>query len=102
MLVVQWDPRKAQLNWDKHAVSFEEVASILFDDDALWVPDERHSATETRWIVVGTSESQRVLTAVITYRRSKNHEKEICRIISGRPASKAERKAYAERHSTKR
>ena len=101
MVFIEWDPKKAQSNWKKHRVSFDEGATVVFDPQALLIPDSTHSMTEARLILIGVSEAKRILTVVFTYRRSKNHEKEIYRIISGRPASKAERKAYAEAASVK-
>ncbi len=96
MLFVQWDPKKAQSNLRKHGISFDEAATVTFDPEALLIPDSAHSSTEVRLMLIGHSEAQRILTVVFTYRSSKNHEKEIYRIISARPASTTERKAYAE------
>jgi uncharacterized DUF497 family protein len=101
MVFLEWDPRKALANWRKHRVSFDEAATVALDPEALLVPDLTHSAAESRFMLIGMSEAKRILTVVFTYRRSRHHEKEIYRIISGRPASKVERKAYAEAASAK-
>jgi uncharacterized DUF497 family protein len=101
MVFIEWDPNKARSNWKKHRVSFDEAATVVFDSEALLIPDLHHSAVEERFVLIGNSESKRILTVVFTYRSSKSHEKEIYRIISGRPASKNDRKAYAEASSTK-
>lgn len=38
-----WDPRKAQSNWRKHGVSFEEAAAAFLDPDGLDGEDLDHS-----------------------------------------------------------
>jgi uncharacterized DUF497 family protein len=40
-----WDLRKAQRNWRKHGVSFEEAATAFFDPDGLDGEDLDHSDT---------------------------------------------------------
>ena len=35
MVFIEWDPKKAQSNWKKHRVSFDECATVVFDPQAL-------------------------------------------------------------------
>ena len=89
-----WDPKKAILNVEKHRVSFEEAAAVFGDPNALDWKDPEHSGIELRFKRLGMSREQRILTVAYTIRRTANGNKAI-RIISARPASRKERKAYA-------
>lgn len=94
MKVFTWDIAKAITNFEKHAVPFEEAATVFDDSDALDGEDPGHSAQESRRRRIGLSVSGRVLFVVYTIRRV-GHEKETIRIISARQASRKERQAYA-------
>ncbi len=89
-----WDPKKAILNVEKHGVSFEEAATVFGDPNALDWKGSEHSGMELRFKRLGMSFERRVLTIAYTIRRTANGNKAI-RIISARPASRRERKAYA-------
>jgi hypothetical protein len=92
--VFSWDPQKAIINFDKHGVSFEEAATVFSDPDGLDWEDLAHATHEARYKRLGTSTNQNILLVVYTIRRSKDG-KETIRIISARPASRKERKAYS-------
>jgi hypothetical protein len=89
-----WDVRKAQANFDKHGVSFEEAATVFADPAGLDFEDPDHSWNESRSRRLGKSTSGRILLLVYTVRR-RPHDQETIRIISARQASRKERKAYA-------
>jgi uncharacterized DUF497 family protein len=89
-----WDVRKAQGNYDKHGVSFEEAATVFADPAGLDLEDPGHSWNESRYRRLGKSTSGRILLLVYTVRR-RPHDQETIRIISARQASRKERKAYA-------
>jgi hypothetical protein len=91
------DPQKAILNYEKHAVSFEEAATIFSDSKGLEWEDPEHSGVEPRLKRVGISQARRILMLVYTLRRTKSGNEAIC-IISARQASRKERKAYAGSH----
>ena len=91
-----WDPRKAQSNRRKHAVSFEEAATTFLDADGLDGGDLEHSAIESRRLRLAKSSLGRILLVSYTIRR-RNDDEEITRIISARRASRKERKAYQVR-----
>ncbi|MCK4291585.1 MAG: BrnT family toxin [Planctomycetes bacterium] len=38
----EWDPQKADSNLNKHAVSFQEAASVLGDALSITYPDPDH------------------------------------------------------------
>jgi hypothetical protein len=42
---IEWDPRKAKSNLEKHGISFEEAATALSDPMAVTGIDPDHSAT---------------------------------------------------------
>ena len=84
------DPVKAALNLKKHRVRFDEAASVFGDPLAYTFPDPDHSIGEDRWLMFGLSHRARVLTVVYTQRRG------TFRLISGRLATRHERKIYEE------
>ena len=89
-----WDAGKAQGNLKKHAVSFEEAATVFSDPEALDWDDPEHSIQEHRSKRLGASVAGRILLVIYTSRRLQDG-RETIRIISARRASSKERKAYA-------
>jgi uncharacterized protein len=81
----EWDDEKALSNLDKHGVSFPEAATVFADPAAVYLDDG--SGTD-RMVVVGTSLRDRVLYVVHVERGRRD------RIISARPATRAERDVY--------
>jgi uncharacterized DUF497 family protein len=82
----EWDEWKARLNLEKHGIDFADAVSVLEDDLALTIPDEK--ATEHRFITIGEDSLRRVL--VVVFSESSGH----IRIISARKATGLERKQY--------
>lgn len=82
----EWDPRKADANLAKHGVDFAAAAAI-FDGPVLQRLDGRREYGEARIIAVGGNEG--VCLTIVYVRRGQNR-----RIISARPASRAERQAW--------
>ncbi|MGE3757843.1 MAG: BrnT family toxin [Pseudobdellovibrionaceae bacterium] len=87
-----WDPIKAKTNIKKHGVSFEEAVSVFLDPEALRIYDEQHSVEEVRWILLGLSNSLRLLVVVHAEK-----DDEAIRIISARKADKKETQTYIRR-----
>jgi len=85
---VEWDGRKAETNLRKHGIAFGEAASVLYDEHALTIVDER--AGDTRLIKVGANQSGRILVLVYTLRGTR------FRLISARRATAKERRMYSE------
>ena len=86
-----WDPDKAEANWRKHGVTFNEGETV--DDDPLrrsW-PDERHGSHDARFVLIGESEEQHLLVVITSEGGPRP------RIISVRRATKRERRAYEAR-----
>jgi len=85
---IEYDLAKAESNFDKHNVSFDEAATALLDDQAL-VMEDIDSRDENRWILIGISNQTRLLTVIYTVRG------DFVRIISARKATKKEVSYYA-------
>jgi uncharacterized protein len=85
-----WDGHKANLNFRKHGVSFEEAATVFADENARLKHDPDHSHQEDRFILLGLSARLRVLIVCHAYREDDN----VIRIISARRATPGERKQY--------
>ena len=89
-LVFEWDDGKAQKNFRKHGVTFEEATTIFGDPLSLTIDDPVHSKEEHRFVTIGQSVRQRTLVVVHTDRG--NH----VRMISARVATRKEREQYEE------
>ena len=84
----EWDDEKAISNLEKHGVSFGEATEVFYDPHALEEYDPRHSASESRFVIIGLS-SRRLLYVVYVERTA-----DIIRIISARKANKSEQRFY--------
>lgn len=67
----QWDPNKANLNIQKHGVSFEEAVTVFGDPLAVTIDDPDHSIGEARFVTIGFSNLQRLLVVCHTEREQK-------------------------------
>lgn len=76
-LEVEWDASKAELNYIKHGVRFDDAISVFRDPLAMMSDDPDHSDTEQRAILVGHS-ANRLLVVSFTERRGR------VRLISAR------------------
>ena len=83
-----WDSEKAEINYRKHKIKFEEAAFVFLDEYKIDDYDEIHSDDEERFKIVGMVE--KVLVVIYTERNDRN------RIISARQATKFERNEYYE------
>jgi uncharacterized DUF497 family protein len=86
-----WDEDKAAANLKKHGVNFEEAKTVFGDPFSVTIDDPGHSASEYRFVDVGTSTAGMILAVAYAERGQK------VRLISCRKATKAERKIYEER-----
>jgi len=82
----EWDEAKRQNNLKKHGMDFED-AQLLFNDEALVVPDLRRDYGEPRFILINLL-ANRLAVVVFTFRGQKT------RIISMRKANERERNRY--------
>lgn len=86
----EWDAEKAAKNLQKHGVSFEDVSSVFGDPFAGTIRDPLHSTAEARFVTIGMTSGQRLVVVVHTDRSDR------VRIISARPATRAEKKKHEE------
>jgi uncharacterized DUF497 family protein len=91
-----WDAGKATVNLRKHGVSFDEAATVFYDDDAIEFFDTEHSKKEDRFVLLGRSRNLRILVVCHCHRDFADGKEEI-RIISARKADAQERKHYIGR-----
>ena len=82
----EWDDEKAELNWQKHHVAFEDAVLVFEDENRIEEYDDLHSDEEDRWQVIGMV--NHVLFVIYTERG------ESLRIISAREANIRERRRY--------
>ncbi len=84
----EWDDEKANANLKKHGVSFDEAKTLFDDLFSVELFDPDHSDSESRFVIVGESNLQRLL--IVSY--AERHDS--VRIISARPATPKERRDY--------
>jgi uncharacterized DUF497 family protein len=90
-LLFEWDASKARSNHKKHGISFEEATTIFGDRRAITIESSVVS-DEKRLVTIGRSATGRFVIVVVHTDRNDR-----IRIISARPASRAERKQYEGR-----
>ena len=71
-------------------MTFGEATEVFYDPNALETEDDEHSFDEARFSIVGYS-TRRILFVVFAERH-----RNVIRIISARPPTPSERKAYEE------
>ena len=86
----EWDNTKAESNEQKHGISFEEAETVFYDENARLMYDPEHSLEEERYIILGISDSLKLLIVCHLYREND----ELIRIISARKATKQEGQQY--------
>ncbi len=86
----EWDERKAEINLQKHGVSFDEAKEVFLDNFSLDEYDVHHSDIEDRFFRVGLSR-RNVLLVVYAV---KDEITETYRLISARKASKVYETTY--------
>lgn len=87
-MLFDWDEEKAKSNLAEHGISFDEATSVFDDPLFLTFADPEHSLQEQHFLIMRESARGRLL--VISY----TDRKDITRLISVRPATRKERKAY--------
>ena len=90
MLQFEWDTNKAESNFEKHGVTFQEAATVFGDPLSYTFDDSDHSDKELRFLMVGQSSAGKLLIISHTQRE------DTIRIISARELTKQERKFFEE------
>ena len=91
----EWDEKKAEINYRKHGIRFEEAAQIFDDPLSLSVQD-RIVSGERRWQTIGMVSG--CLLLLVAHTVCEYEKTEIIRIISARRADRKERKCYEYGH----
>jgi uncharacterized DUF497 family protein len=84
----EWDSNKAQINFEKHGVTFEEASEAFFDP--FYQTGDATVNGEQREFILGYSLAYRVLFVVYVERNQRT------RIISARSATPLEKKQYEQ------
>ena len=66
--IFEWDPKKAESNFRKHGVGFDEASTVFGDPLSLLMPDPDHSLGEERHLVLGLSNRHRLLVVAFAER----------------------------------
>ena len=90
MMEFDWDPAKAKRNLKNHGVSFNEAKTVFYDDFARQFYDEGHSEEEDRFLLLGVSNTSRILLIC----HCELESKDVIRIISARKATAKECQLY--------
>ncbi len=88
--IFEWDRAKAEANWIKHKVSFQEAKDSFADPHALEIYDANHSVSEHRFSLIGDT-GERLLIIIFTETSSGS-----VRLISAREPDHNEREEYEE------
>lgn len=88
----EWDEAKAESNFRKHGIRFEEAAQAFDDPLAVSVQDRVESG-EQRWQTIGMAGGYLLLLVAHTV-RFEDAGIEVVRIISARRADRQERRRY--------
>lgn len=89
MRAFEWDEAKNRANIEKHGIGFQR-ACLIFEGQVFAVTDDRFAYGELREVSIGRIEDAAVLVVVHTDRAG------VTRIISARPAKRAERIRYEQ------
>lgn len=81
--------KKAQSNFAKHSVQFEQACEVFFDPFVQVI--DATNDDEARGAALGLTEDWTLLFVVHAVR-----ENDVIRIVSARPATSAERRTYEE------
>lgn len=92
--VFEWDIKKAESNYRKHGIRFEEAAQV-FNDPLAVSEQDRIENGEERWQTVGTVSGCLVILVAHTV-FLEDESLEVIRIISARRLDRKERKRYEQ------
>jgi uncharacterized protein len=90
----EWSHDKAEANERKHGVSFEEAVTCFGDPLSSTIRDPLHSEGDQRFVLLGMSSRQRLL--VVAHTEDELEGGATIRVISARPANRAEVKQYEQ------
>jgi hypothetical protein len=88
----EWDEKKAEINFRKHGIRFEEAARV-FDDPFALSDQDRIENGEQRWQTIGMVGGCLLLLVAHTV-RLEDEGIEVVRIVSARRVDRKERRRY--------
>ena len=88
-------PTKAEANWQKHKVTFEQAQAVFKDLHGLDEIDDKDDYGEERFNLTGMADD-RLIVVTYTQRIDAGAGEDIVRIISARKAERREAKRYHE------
>ncbi len=88
----EWDEKKAEINFRKHGIRFEEAARV-FDDPFALSEQDRIENGEQRWQTIGMVGGCLLLLVAHTV-RLEDEGIEVVRIVSARRVDRKERRRY--------
>lgn len=86
----QWDAGNREKNWLKHRVTAVECEEVFFDPHKRMLQPVLRAGRETRHVLIGQTQANRLLFVVFTLRGG------TIRVISARNLNKSERGFYEE------
>ncbi len=86
---------KAEANWRKHKISFQQAQAAFNDPHGLDEVDDREDYGEERFNLTGMADN-RLIVVTYTQRLDDTSGEEIIWIISARKAERREAKKYHE------
>jgi uncharacterized DUF497 family protein len=89
----QWDEGNSSKNWTRHRVTQGEAEQVFLNRPLVVAGDAMHSEAEARYFALGRTEAGRLLSVVFALRGT------LVRVISARPMSRRERRAYGQAFS---
>jgi uncharacterized DUF497 family protein len=94
-LRVRLGSRQGANQFRQARVDFERAATVFLDPLAVTIPDDEHSATESRWITLGKDTGGRDVLVVHTFEWLADDRSRV-RLISARKPTRAEIRDYEE------
>ncbi|NIM92215.1 MAG: BrnT family toxin [Anaerolineales bacterium] len=85
-----WDEWNAKKIWEKHQVSRAECEQVFFNQPFVVGEDFAHSQEESRFYVLGKTDTGRALFLIFTIRD------ELIRVITARDMSRKERRVFRD------
>ena len=85
-----WDDGNVTKNWETHDVSEAECEQLFFNRPLIARRDTGHSEIESRFYVLGRTDSGRLLFVAFAIRHNK------VRVISARGMTRAEKQRYQQ------
>ncbi len=87
----EWDEGKAEINYRKHGIRFEEAARV-FEDPLALSEQDRIEGGEQRWQTIGLADT--ALLLVVHTVRFEDLDVEVVRIVGARRVDRKERRRY--------